>query len=101
MIIKPIPQQSDNKLHVVVDIVAETVTASLDGIEDTFDFSAFEDGKADRIETILPVNPIVQARRDNGELYLELLHWYQDPDTPEEVRHPVPQQYTEGVIVLG
>lgn len=101
MIIKTVPQRADKQLHIIIDAGNETVTASLDGVEDSFGFSQFPDGEIDNIETVLPVNPILKARRENGELYLEVLHWYQDPNTPEEVRFPQPQQYTEGVINIG
>lgn len=101
MIIKTVPQRTDKQIHISIDVLAETVTASLDGVEDIFDFSSFGDGEIDSIETILPVNPILKAKRENGELYLEVLHWYQDANAPEEVRFPQPQRHTEGVIEIG
>lgn len=101
MIVKTVPQRTDKVLHVTIDVLAETVIARIGEIEDTFDFSQFPDGEIDNIETILPVNPILKAKRENGELYLEVLHWYQDANAPEEVRFPQPQRYTEGVIEIG
>lgn len=103
MIIKAVPQKSDRKMTLKVDVQAEVVTANMNGIEDTFDFSNFGDGELDvsSIETVLPINPILKAKRENGELYLELLHWYQDSNAPEEVRFPQPQTYTEGVVKIG
>lgn len=101
MRIKTVPQRSDKQLRISIDVVNETITATMDFIEDTFDFSQFPDGEIYSIETVLPVNPILKAKRENGELYLEVLHWYQDANAPDEVRLPEPKQYTEGVVEIG
>lgn len=69
-----------------------TVTYRAEGqgpVTDTFDFSSLSDGEAqvNLIETTLPVNPIVSAKRVDGELWVELL-WYHGPDAPESERFP-------------
>ncbi len=68
----------------------EVATASLRGETDTFDFSGLPDGELDRerkIETLLPVCPIISARRADGILHLELLNWIES-DAPHESRFP-------------
>ena len=55
----------------------ESITAIFDGDSDTFDFSGLPDGEVDfsKIETILPYNPILIARRVDGVLSVELLNF--------------------------
>ncbi len=77
----------------------ETLTASLRGETDVFDLSVLPDGELDRggggdeggdekqIETVLPVCPIVSAKRVEGVLHLELLNWIES-DAPYESRFP-------------
>ncbi len=60
-----------------------------DGI-DHFDFSGFKtDGevRVETIETILPINPIVSAKRIDGTLYVEVIHFI-DNSSSEEDRFP-------------
>ena len=62
------------------NFAGETVIARMGDVEDTFDFSALGDGGrilVDTIETSLPVNPIVEAYRENGHVYVILLRHYQ------------------------
>jgi len=84
------PQRADNQIE--YSFCGETVTARIDEIEDTFDFSNLPDGELDRredtqIKTILPVNPVISAKRIDGILYLELLNWI-GKDAPYESRFP-------------
>ena len=55
----------------------ESITATFDGDTDTFDFSGLPDGEVDfsMIETTLPYNPIIIARRVDGILSVELLNF--------------------------
>jgi len=57
-----------------------------DPITDTFDFTALPDGEAnvDAIETALPINPIRSAKRVDGVLYVELLHYVGSNASVEE-----------------
>ena len=82
------PQRADNQIE--YSFCGEAVTARIDEIEDTFDFSNLPDGELDMeepIETTLPVCPIISAKRINGILHLELLNWI-GPDAPHESRFP-------------
>lgn len=65
----------------------EKIIAKIDGLEDEFDFSAMPDGVAEHIETTLPVNPILEANRENGILYVKLLNFIDD-DATEKERFP-------------
>ncbi len=68
----------------------EVVTAKIGDTEDVFDFSSLPDGELDmerEIETVLPVCPIISAKRVDGILHLELLNWI-DSDAPYESRFP-------------
>ena len=84
------PQRADNQIE--YSFCGEMVTARIDEIEDTFDFSNLPDGELDRredtqIKTILPVCPVISAKRVGGILHLELLNWL-GPDAPYESRFP-------------
>ena len=84
------PQRSDRQIEYSLN--GEAVTARIGTVKDTFDFSGLPDGELDRredtqIKTILPVNPVISAKRIDGILYLELLNWI-GPDAPHESRFP-------------
>lgn len=74
------PQRSDNILSYEADGDVLTVTCTQRGQQhqDTFDFSGVPDGELDReqIETTLPVQPILSAKKENGELTVRVLRWY-------------------------
>lgn len=67
----------------------EKIIATINGVTDEFDFSSFPDGEADteNIQTTLPVQPIISAKRENGELYVILLN-YISLDASEDERFP-------------
>ena len=72
------PQRSDNQIEYSFN--GEAVAARIGDVEDTFDFSNLPDGELDRhedtqIKTILPVCPVISAKRVGGILHLELLNW--------------------------
>jgi|BioPla2DNA2_1021312.scaffolds.fasta_scaffold93822_2 hypothetical protein len=97
MLVKFSPQRNDNKLKYVFTGKTATVTLSGDGIStkmDTFDFSTLQDGdevarNAEtgqlEIETSLPLLPILEARRENGQVIITVLK-YHGADAPEEER---------------
>ena len=64
----------------------ETVTATLNGVTDTFDFTGFPDGEMDSflIETVLKYNPIISAKKVDGILSVELLNFISEDATEEE-----------------
>ena len=84
------PQRSDRHLTYTFD--GETITATLDGETDTFDFSDLPDGELDvsALETTLDICPIVAARRVNGQLEVTLLRFH-GPDAPDSERFPEPE----------
>jgi hypothetical protein len=65
----------------------EVVTVLYGEEVDVFDFTGLPNGYLDDIETTLPYNPIVSARRELGILYLELLNFIPE-DATEEERFP-------------
>ncbi|MEG3069488.1 MAG: hypothetical protein RQM92_00280 [Candidatus Syntrophopropionicum ammoniitolerans] len=90
------PQRSNKKLE--YKFTDETITATLNGITDTFDFSELEEGDEVarneetgelEIETALPILPILNAKRENGQVIVTVLT-YHGKDAPESERFPVP-----------
>jgi hypothetical protein len=94
------PQRSNKKLE--YKFTDETITATLNGITDTFDFSELEEGDEVarneetgqlEIETTLPMLPILDARRENGQVIVTVLK-YHGKDAPESERFPEPLEVT-------
>lgn len=83
------PQRADRKINYTFG--NDVITATIDGQTDTFDFSEMPDGMATNIETTLPINPILSARRVGGVLEVVLLNWI-GPDATEEERFPTWQE---------
>lgn len=83
------PQRSDDKLQYTFepDVIHVTLTTkSGNEYTDTFDFSTFtEDGVAAEIHTTLPVQPVLSAKREDGELYVKLLHYHGKNATYEDL----------------
>ena len=87
------PQVSDSQIE--YSFIGESITAKIRDTEDVFDFSNLPNGELDRggkdnskeIETVLPVNPVISAKRVDGILHLELLNWI-STDAPHESRFP-------------
>ena len=54
----------------------ESITITVDGVSDVFDFTGIPDGSIDitSIETILPLNPLVEAEKKDGILFIKLLN---------------------------
>ena len=67
----------------------ESISATFVGETDTFDFSGLPDGEVDfsKIETMLPINPILIARRVDGVLSVELLNFISE-DASDAERFP-------------
>ena len=67
----------------------ESISATFDGETDAFDFSELPDGEVDfsMIETTLPYNPILIARRVDGVLSVELLNFISE-DASDAERFP-------------
>ena len=81
------PQRSDKRIDYSFN--GEKITATLNGVTDTFDFSMFPNGQAvtEEIDTSLPVNPILSAKREGGVLSIVLLN-YIGLDATEVERFP-------------
>ena len=82
------PQRADNQIE--YSFCGEAVTARIGDTEDIFDFTSLPDGELNMeepIETILPVCPVISAKRINGILHLELLNWIES-NAPYESRFP-------------
>lgn len=80
MKIKIVPQiRSKDKLW--YEIEHQIIKVTVDGVSDTFDFRNMPDGELEvidqngnfLIETTLPETPILSARKENGELLVEIL----------------------------
>jgi len=92
MLIHYSPQRSDRQLS--YEISGETITATLDGQTDTFDFSGLPDGaEAVDFQTSLDPCPVLSAKRINGRLEVTLLKFH-GPDAPESERFPAPEEVT-------
>ena len=83
------PQVGTNDSRFEFSFSGEIITATFDGITDIFDFSGLPDGEVDfsKIETTLPYNPILIARRVDGILSVELLNFISE-DASELERFP-------------
>ena len=96
MLIKFSPQRNDDKL--TYEFKDETIKATLNGITDTFDFSSLNEGDEVarneetgqlEIDTTLPLLPILNAKRENGQVIVTVLK-YHGKDAPEDERFPAP-----------
>lgn len=78
----------------------EAITATIGGATDVFDFSGMPDGATDGIQTPLRHCPVISAERVNGDLTVQMIHWYGPepqyqppeplyPDAPVEQPPPV------------
>ena len=96
------PQVSDRKIEYGFN--GETLTVKIGDTEDVFDLSSLPDGELNMeepIESTLPVNPIISARRIDGILHLELLNWIEsnapyESRFPEWVELPLPKAAEDG-----
>lgn len=96
MLVNFSPQRNDNKLEYIFK--GETITATLNGQTDTFDLSELNEGDEVarneetgqlEIETTLPMLPILDARRENGQVVVTVLK-YHGKVAPHGERFPEP-----------
>ena len=96
MLVNFSPQRADKTIEYIFK--GETITAILNGITDTFDFSSLQEGDEVarneetgklEIETILPLLPILDAKRENGQVIVTVIK-YHGKDAPKEERFPAP-----------
>lgn len=77
------PQVSERVLK--YEFKNDVVTATLNGVTDTFDFSGMPDGIADSIESeVFDFNPVLSAKKESNTLYLELINFIGTDATEEE-----------------
>ncbi len=92
LLVKYSPQRSDRTLS--YDFNGDTITATLGGEIDTFDFSEMPDGEAAQIESTLNPCPVLEARRVNGHLEVTLLRFH-GPKASSEERFPQPEEVND------
>ena len=70
-----IPQRNDDEI--IYSFEGEKITVEMEEKKGTFDFSALEEGDLyEGTENEFSTNPIINAFRKEGVLYLELLRYY-------------------------
>jgi hypothetical protein len=62
----------------------EIVTIIINGQQDIFDFSGMPEGALDYVDTELPYDPIISAKREEGILYVEIINFINHLATEEE-----------------
>lgn len=85
------------------EIEDQKITATINGVEDTFDFSEMPDGELelwDRdgnglIETVLGEVPIVSAKKEDGVLTVEILFSIDSNEKDERLLFPKPMKLDE------
>lgn len=91
------PQVKLNNNTIEYSFNGDIITCNINGITDIFDFTDVEEGKLllydeegnPLFETILPVMPIIEARKDsNGELWVKLLIWISEDEQDESILYP-------------
>lgn len=65
----------------------EKIIATLNGVTDVIDFTGMPDGVATSVTSILKYNPVKEARRENGELFIKLLNFI-GKDAPDDEKFP-------------
>ncbi|HCW0179729.1 TPA: hypothetical protein OW286_003091 [Citrobacter freundii] len=87
------PQRSDNVMN--VSAKGDVLTIEVDGVTDSFDFSTLNDGDiAVDFVSVLTPNPVLKARKESGEIIVELIGFY-GPDAEES------EMLTREVILNG
>ena len=83
MFIKYSPQVSERVL--TYEFNGEVITATMNGVTETFDFSDMPNGVADYIESeVFDFPPVLSAKKENDILYLELINFIGEEATEEE-----------------
>ena len=83
MLIKLTPQYNPEH-EIKYTFGQDSFVAEMDGVTDTFDFSRVSELDPRQIKTILPLNPVVQVDRVNGELRLTLINYIDKTATETE-----------------
>lgn len=83
--LSPQVSEDNEKIHYSFD--EDIIIARYMGQRDTFNFSSMPNGVAEDIATTLSLNPIISAKRENGELWVELFNLI-GLDATEEEKFP-------------
>lgn len=75
------PQHAHN-LNLTYEVKNQVLTLTLNGVSDTFDFTDLPDGVASGFESTLEINPILYAQKENSEVTVHMIYWY-DKETDE------------------
>ena len=102
MIIELSPVASEHE-RIIYDIQGETITATMDGVTDTFDFSEMPNGRLELydeddnllIESSMDDIPIRSAERVNGVLTVKLLYRVGIHEKDERLLFPKPMSLGE------
>lgn len=96
MIIHFSPQRADD--YIIYSFESERIIVKIGTKIDTFDFSSLQEGDIVarneetgqlEIETTLPILPILNAKREGGQVIVTVLK-YHGKDAPYEERFPAP-----------
>ena len=69
------PQRSDNVMN--ASAKGDVLTIDVDGVTDSFDFSTLNNGDiAVDFVSVLKPNPVLSARKESGEIIVELIGFY-------------------------
>ena len=80
------PQVSDKTTSYKIE--NEVITVEFENETEVYDFSEMPEGIAEEIETeVFEFNPIISAKRENGELWIEVLNFITE-DATESERFP-------------
>lgn len=85
MKIKFSPQVHSEKIQ--YNFQGDSITATYQDQTEVFDFTDIPNGILTEVETNLPINPILSAKKEDGVLYVELLNFIGE-DATEEERFP-------------
>ena len=83
MKVKLTPQYNPNQV-IKYTFGADSFVAEIGGITDTFNFIEVSELSPRQIKTTLPINPVVQIERVNGELQLTLINYINEEATETE-----------------
>ena len=89
MIIQFSPQQHDVNT-IAYEFSTDKIVATMGDITDEFNFSVVGDGELIDIITTLPLQPILEAKRVGGTLFMTLLNFYSDHNADDSIRFPKP-----------
>lgn len=102
MIIKLSPQvRTNNKIW--YEIEENKITATINDVTDTFDFTDMPNGELqlwgeegeELVQTILPENPILSAKKVNGVLTVKILFSMDMDEKDERLLFPEPMTVSE------